>query len=514
MRTRSCSLVVAGLLVACSGTHQSAPQPPGPTPPTGLKKVNHIIVLMMENHSFDNYFGALAYAPGSPYHTASVGCAADDHLCVDGLNCSVDSAGGLSCTNANPDEGSAPVAAFHSVSRCVVPDLAHSWSQSHLEANFSNPNSTLSNSPNDGFVRINDTVEQPDNGIETPAEDPTMGFYTQDDLPFHYDLARKFAIDDRYFAAVIGPTFANRFYLMAATSFGHVIQDSLPAEGFKPVAGTIFDLLDSRGVSWTDYYQDGPQAILFRHPTGTPTDPHFQSVDVFLSTAAGSSGAAQLPQVSFVDPGGEDDDHPPTDIQRGQVFVARIVNAVRNGPYWADSVIFITYDEHGGFYDHVAPPRAPQGGARTPDGIFPGQCADLSNPPTSQQPGGGAACNQSVAEAQSLCPALTQNPTGPYPDSCASFDQLGFRVPLVVVSPFAKPHYVSHTIADHAALLAFIEARFLSDSAASGNGRLHLTMRDEYADTLQDLFDFDNAPSLDTTVGMAQPPTTDCTPGS
>src|SRR5262249_17244624 len=151
-----------------------------------------------------------------------------------------------------------------------------------------------------------------------------------------------------------------------------------------------------------------------------------------------------------------------------------------------DSVIFITYDEHGGFYDHVAPPRAPQGSARTPDGIFPGQCVDLSNPPASQQPGAGAHCSQSAAEALSLCSALAHTPAGQYPENCASFDQLGFRVPFLVVSPFAKPHYVSHTVADHTSLLAFIEKRFLSDQAAGGAGsRLHLTLRDQYADPLE-----------------------------
>ena len=226
----------------------------------------------------------------------------------------------------------------------------------------------------------------------------------------------------------------------------------------------------------------------------------------------------QLPQVSFVDPGfggtDENDEHPPTDIQRGQAFVSRIVNAVRNGPQWQDSVIFITYDEHGGFYDHVAPPRAQQGSARTPDGIFPGQCADLSNPPASQQPGGGVACNSSAPQAQSLCPALAQNPGGVYPENCASFDQLGFRVPFLVVSPFAKPHYVSHTIGDHASILAFIEERFLNDQATGNGGRsrAHLTLRDQYADTLTDLFDFTNVPSLNTSVIQAQLPVTDCTP--
>jgi phospholipase C len=100
---------------------------------------------------------------------------------------------------------------------------------------------------------------------------------------------------------------------------------------------------------------------------------------------------------------------------------------------------------------------------------------------------------------------LAQDPNGPFPVSCASYDQLGFRVPFLVVSPFAKPHYVSHTIGDHASMLAFIEARFLA--------RAHLTLRDQNADTLMDLFDFDNAPSLSTSVTQAQLPTVDCTPG-
>src|SRR2546427_3673378 len=84
------------------------------------------------------------------------------------------------------------------------------------------------------------------------------------------------------------------------------------------------------------------------------------------------------------------------DVQRGQAFVSQVVNAVRNGPFWQDTVIFITYDEHGSYYDHVAPPKARQGGARTPDGISPGQCADLSNLPLSLQPGGGAECAQNA----------------------------------------------------------------------------------------------------------------------
>jgi phospholipase C len=311
---------------------------------------------------------------------------------------------------------------------------------------------------------------------------------------------------------VIGPTLPNRLYLLAATSFGHVATGDvnyLPPDGLKPGTGTILDLLDSRGITWTDYYEVGPQVGIVRRPSDAQ-DPHFRSVEVFLSVAAGSSGAPPLPQVSFLD--ARDDEHPPEDIQRGQAFVSRVVNAIRSGPYWKDSVIFITYDEHGGFYDHVSPPQAPQGSAGTPDGIFPGQCADLSHPPASEQPGAGAACDASVPDAESLCPALAQNPGGPYPNACAAFGQLGFRVPFLVVSPFAKAHYVSHTIGDHASILAFIEERFLNDQPSGGGGHLHLTLRDQYASPLEDLFDFDNAPSLDTLVIEAQPPVIDCTP--
>jgi phospholipase C len=319
-------LALIVLAAACSGG-STGPAIHTSPPASGLSKINHIIIVMMENHSFDNYLGALAYAPGSPYHVTSGGCSEQDHGCVDGLSCRMDSASGLTCTNSNQENDGTPVVAFHTISRCVA-DLAHDWPQVHQEANFNAPNAALQSSPGDGFVRVNDAMNL-DNGIETPTDDQTMGFYTQDDLPFYYDLAQKFAIDDRYFSSVLGPSLPNRLYLMAATSFGHV------------------------------------------------TNLH-----------------------------------------------------------------------------------------------------------------------------------------GPYPENCASFDQLGIRVPFLVVSPFTKPHYVSHTIADHTSLLAFIEARFLGD-VASGTGtesQHFLTARDQYANTLMDIFDFDNAPSIDTSVSQAGLPANDCTP--
>ena len=161
-----------------------------------IKKVKHIIIVMQENHSFDNYFGALAYAPGTPYHTSSNGCNKNDHNCVDGLSCRVDAAGNLTCFNSNLDDNGSTVFAFHDGRRCAAPDLDHSWLGTHKEANFLNPNGALGGTLSDGFVRVNDATEQVDNGVENATEDQTMGFYTQDDIPFYYNLAASFAIND------------------------------------------------------------------------------------------------------------------------------------------------------------------------------------------------------------------------------------------------------------------------------------------------------------------------------
>jgi phospholipase C len=322
---------------------------------------------------------------------------------------------------------------------------------------------------------------------------------------------------------LLGPTFPNRSYLMAATSFGHLTtNDTFPpvgSTGYKPITGTIFDLLDKNNVTWGDYFQDAPQGASFRLFTGGNNDPHFLPLATFFAQAATDT----LPAVVFVDPNfgltgttTENDEHPPTDIQRGQFYVSQVINAVRNSPSWKDSIVFLTYDEHGGFADHAAPPLAAQNHALNPDGINPGKCEDLSNPPSSEQPGGGAECSSnpfsttdtSVKDAEQLCPQMTANPTGPYPANCPNFNQLGVRIPFIAVSPFAKRHYVSHTVGDHTSMLALIEKRFWSSVRATQ----HLTLRDEFANPLEDMFDFEDAPSMNTLLTVAAPPVVDCTP--
>jgi len=487
--------IATGTIAACAALFFVGA--PSATADGDLRKVQHIVIVMQENHSFDNYFGTLAYAPGSPYHSGP--CRDHDHACVDGLTCLRDDAGNLRCFNSNRDDNSELVVAFHEPNYCVKPDLNHEWLGSHMEANYADPLNTLRASLNDGFVRVNDATEQRDLGGETPIEDETMGFYTETDLPFYYALAKTFAISDRYFAPLLGPTFPNRAYALAATSFGHLntAEQFPPPGGYKPVNGTILDLLDRHNVFWVNYVSDVPSTGSFRPFLSE----HIRPITQFFTDAA----TGQLPPVAFVDPafgfgGVQFDEHPPSNIRAGQFFVSNVVRAVRGGPNWKDSIVFITYDEHGGAYDHVRPPRARQGHARTPDGVFPGQCADATNP----VPGSGANCTLSRLDALSLCPGFT--PFGPYPDSCPAFDQYGFRVPFIAVSPFSKSHYVSHTVGDHTSLLALLEKRFLSRDGDDEDERPHLTARDLHANTLEDLFDFEHAPSLDAPVVVAPPP--------
>jgi phospholipase C len=462
-----------------------------------LNNVNHIIILMQENHSYDNYFGVLGYLPSSPYHNAKRkrGCDASDNTCVDGLSCKIPAKTGvLTCRNRNASNFKGSVRSFHESLFCTGPDLDHSWIGSHQEGNFRRVNSLLRSSPNNGFVRVNAETEGPDQVFNHD----TMGYYDDTDLPFYYDIAKTFAMSDRYFCAVIGQTFPNRAYLAAGTSFGHLTtSEILVGGGYKPINGTIYDRLDAAGVSWTDYFSDLPFSLIFTTSAG-----HTKPIAQFAADAA----AGTLPAVSFIDSSAlvdqmingsmyETDEHPPANIRAGQYTVAQIITALRNSPSWNDSVLFLTYDEHGGFYDHVMPPAANQGGADTPDGIQPGQCADASGLPASAQLGGGVNCNHSkTVDAPGLCPEFTQ--TGPYPDNCSTFDQLGFRVPLIAVSPFSKPHYVSHVVNSHTSFLALLEKRF---------GLAPLTARDANADTFEDMFDFDTAPSLAATLNAAAP---------
>jgi phospholipase C len=208
-------------------------------------------------------------------------------------------------------------------------------------------------------------------------------------------------------------TFPNRRYLMAATSIGQV-NDTLPNQADYPPNGTIFDRLDAAGVTWRDYFTTLPTTLLFpplylkNH--GTKIIPVAQ---FFTDAAAGN-----LPGFCLVEPDfGVQSEENPQNIATGEAFAASVVNAVIAGPNWAKTLLIWVYDEHGGYFDHVPPPRAIR-----PDNIPPAV------------PAGQSAYN--------------------------GFAQYGFRVPCAFVSPWARRHYVSHQTFDHASICALVEAKW------------------------------------------------------
>jgi phospholipase C len=443
----------------------------------GLRHVNHIIVVMQENHSFDNYFGALPYMNGGHYHppsTAGGPCHPDDHECVDGLTCSTNAHDALKCTNSNPGANGVTVTVFHEKQYCTL-NPPHEWVEAHREANFENPNSPIVLA--DGFARMR------------PSDATAMGYYTAADLPYYYALAQTFALSDAHFSSLFGPTMPNRSYLMAATSFGHVLTskaDNTPptASGYRPITGTVFDLFDKFHADWAEYFEPGdnrtpprPYGALFR-PRSLR---NFRPLSRYFEDAR----IGRLPGVAFISLAQHE--HPPLNVRAGEYYVAKVVTALRDSPNWKDSILFLTYDEYGGYYDHAKPPLAP-----SPDHLSPGRCADLNDPPRSRIPGNGSGCELSAQAQRVLCAMA-----GPG-HSCADFVQFGFRDPLIAVSPFARPHYVSHVPNDQTSILALIEKRFLGDQ--------HLTARDSGATSLEDMFDFNRSPSVGSAVARTLAP--------
>ncbi|MBI1748567.1 MAG: alkaline phosphatase family protein [Acidobacteria bacterium] len=384
--------MVSAQTIDCSRDAGSLPNPsiPPGTPHTEIP-IEHIIVIMQENRSFDSYFGRLN---------------------VDGYEGVID---GVTEDMSNPDEDGSLVHPFHQTSYCTK-DTDHSWNGAHVEWN---------EGLNDQFVIRNHTPGTRD-GVRA------MGYYQREDLNYYYALANRFAVADRYFSSLLGPTYPNRFYLLTGTSFGH-IQNDFPPSTREFAQPTIFDQLNTYGISWKYYFSDAPVLGLF-----LPMFLRNLHKVAHISQFQKDLNRRRLPQVVFLESSFlVGDEHPPSDIQLGQYGVARRINALMRSSYWRRSALFLAYDENGGFFDHVPPPPA-----CLPD---------------------------------DLAPRLT-------PDSYpADFDRYGFRVPFVLVSPYAKSHYVSHSVYDHTSILKFIETKFNLPA---------LTQRDANANDMLDMFNF------------------------
>jgi phospholipase C len=262
-----------------------------------------------------------------------------------------------------------------------------------------------------------------------------MGYYDWTDLPYYYELAFQFATSDRWFSPLLSNTVPNRMYMFTGTSFGHIRPDAAPAGGFTQK--TIFQALDEAGVSWRYYYQDNSVFLAQFSIWGQDAGKVVSIANYYNDIQNPST----LPEVIFIERAGVTglDEHPDNNIQKGSADVAHIINSLMQSPSWSSSAFILTFDEGGGLHDHVPPQPRP-----LPDNI----------PPMLQ--------------------------SGDIP---ANFNLTGFRVPLIVVSPWTKPHFVSHTVRDYTSILRLIEVRF---------GVAPLTMRDASADDMEEFFDFTN----------------------
>jgi phospholipase C len=343
---------------------------------------------MQENHSYDSYYGM--FPRGDGYHLRN----------------------GVP-TNANPDPNGNRIRVFHAPDTCQQGrGVSQNWTATHTQ---------MDGRRMDGFLADGNTN--------------AMRFWDRSDIPFYWSLASHFPICDRYFASAPAQTFPNRMYLQAATCQSLTQTDVAKALALPhPAGGTIWEKLNEFGISWHDYAWDLPDIALYPKIFGPNSDKVRTFPDFLADCHAGT-----LPSVSIVSPGtAAYSEENPADIQLGEAYTASIVNAAMHSPAWPRTALIFNYDEHGGYYDHVPPPRA-----IPPDDI----------PPDVQ----------------------------PAPNAPAAWNRYGIRVPAFVISPFSKRHYVSHVVHDHTSVLRFVETKFNLGA---------LTRRDANASNLLDCFDF------------------------
>jgi phospholipase C len=441
---------------------------PDPSVPAGtdmLPQIKHIVVLMMENHSYDNYLGMLTgRGEGFPLDTRGQPAV------------------------SNPDAGGTPVAPFRmSSTEQVAGAPCQSWHGSHVQWNAGKM---------DGFVTSTQTL--------VPEADPAigMGYWTEQDLPFYHALARTFPLADRWFSSCLGPTFPNRRFLIAGTAHGLV--DDLPFHLLDyPPAGTIFDMLSRHDISWGNYHpraSDTSRARRLAHyrrrrarrklialaqGIGRVTDGiqkdiqftgdifplgigqhilHIHGFDQFLTGADHGT----LPAFSIVDPAFDDfSEENPQDIRKGESFAAEVINRVMHGKGWPDTLLIWTYDEHGGYYDHVPPPEA-----IPPD--------DVAGQAMSSRPGWLRAVHRL------LFPSYAKDAENPDAEPMR-YDRYGIRVPAVVVSPYARPDCVLSDVFDHTSVLRLVEEKWNLPT---------LTRRDAAAISPIGALDFNSPPAF------------------
>jgi phospholipase C len=341
-------------------------------PAPAASGIDHVVVVMMENRSFDHFLGWLPGADGKQT--------------------------GLTYTDKNGvAHQTFPLAP--DFQGCSYADPDHSYDGARVEWN---------NGACDGWLKVNDLW--------------SIGYYRQQDLPFLGRLAPAFTTCDRFFASLMGPTFPNRFYSLSAVT-DRLQNDIVPVD-----LPTIYDRFAAKRIPAAYYSGNFAFLLLYQR---------YQKLSFHYSTFLQQCRSGRLPAFSYIDPnytfadsgpasGNQgNDDHPHADIRAGEYFMSTIYNAVTRSPAWPRTLLVFTFDEWGGFFDHVSPPAAP--------------------------------------------------------DVKPEYQQRGFRIPAVLVSPFARRGHVDHGVYDHTSILRLLEWRW---------GLEPLSVRDAHANNLASALDF------------------------
>jgi phospholipase C len=374
--------------------------------PPGLDNLKHIVVLMMENRSFDHMLGAMK----------------KEDPRIDGL----------SGSESNPDATGAPAAVqpLADFQSQLDPDPDHHFPAVDLQL-FNGSNGTPRVPNMQGFV--NSYFQQ---RRDTDHSHKIMYYFTPDKLPVLTTLATQFAVFNRWFASIPGPTICNRAFAHYGTSFGHVGMDVFYA---NTMYSSIYQRMQQAGRTAKIYYYDQASSTMEIVNLLKDQPQFFGTFDQFLTDCK----AGTLPDYSFIEPNYSDhdgdsgevlasDQHPDHNVQAGEIFMAQVYNAIRQNPsLWQSTALLILYDEHGGIYDHVPPPQCQADG-------FVAQPKDTG----------------------------TESPF--------MFDRLGLRVPAVLVSPWIPKGTVvspcnaagtidNQRIFEHASIPATVTSFFLKN---------------------------------------------------
>jgi phospholipase C len=455
------------LVLALAGCHNSTSPNPGPAGPTGINKLDHVVVIYLENHSFDNLYGQLKGAEGIAQATAAQGMANDTTTQIDPTTGKPYATlpQPFNTTTKMPDPAfpaTLPNAPFD-ITKYVADDmktgdLVHRYYQEQKE---------IDGGKMDLFASVED------------AKGLTMGYYPTAQLPLA-QLAQQYTVCDHFFHSAFGGSYMNHIYLISAnvavfpnapatmvaqvnadgslktdgavTPDGHVVNTaytrnnphpSMSSPSYQPPEKlvpnqtfmTIGDELSAANVTWAWYsggwndaiagnpdmlfqFHHQPFAYFANYADGTMAKTqHLKDQTDFMTALGGND----LPAVSFIKPIGEENEHPGyADVATGEQKTVNLINTIKASKYWPNMAIIVTYDEHGGFWDHVAPPTGDQWGP-------------------------------------------------------------GSRVPAIVISPYAKKGYVDKTPYETVSILALLEKRF---------GLAALGTRDQAANPLTNAFDF------------------------